>query len=426
MTATLEARRRLFTGVLPEEACRVLEPGDKAWPQHLRPTLVLAPRSVEELQEVVAAAFREGVGLVPLGGDLEPRLPREEPVPAVLLSLSGLQRLIAHEAGDLTCTVQAGMTLKQAQLLVRPAGQEVPLSAPWPERATLGGIVARAEEGPTLAPWGPVRDQVLGIEVVHGDGRLARAGGRVVKNVTGYDLMRLYTGSRGVLGVICSMTLRLRPAPETARFVLQPHSNPGDALQQALHLRRTHTALFGVHLLHGACLQAWDTDPETWAVLATACGSSALVERLCRDCAAEGPGGTARELEAGRWKALQTPFPQGGFRFRAAVLPERLPDLLEACAPLLVPSGGLVVDVLAGRLEHSGEEGWQEEREAELGARLEPLGAWVDLPSDPRFHLRRFQRFPSTRPGGLALMHRVVRALDPGGILNPGRTELTS
>lgn len=132
------------------------------------------------------------------------------------LSTSHLKQIIDHAVGDLTVTVQAGITLASLQEKLRQGNQFLPLDSAYPDSATLGGIVATADTGSWRERYGGVRDLLIGISFVRADGEIAKAGGRVVKNVAGYDLMKLLTGSYGTLGIITQLTFRTYPLPPTA------------------------------------------------------------------------------------------------------------------------------------------------------------------------------------------------------------------
>ena len=129
----------------------------------------------------------------------------------LVISTQRLNRIIDHAIGDLTVTVEAGMTISQLQQALSPSNQFLPLNPCYPQSATIGGIVATADTGSWRQGYGGVRDLLLGLSFVRADGVIAKAGGRVVKNVAGYDLMKLFCGSFGTLGIISQVTMRLYP-----------------------------------------------------------------------------------------------------------------------------------------------------------------------------------------------------------------------
>jgi glycolate oxidase FAD binding subunit len=138
----------------------------------------------------------------------------------VVVSIERLNQVIEHAVGDLTVTVEAGTKLADLQAILAKSGQFLPLDPASPESATIGGIIATADAGSLRQRYGGVRDLLLGITFVRADGQIAIAGGRVVKNVAGYDLMKLFTGSYGTLGAICQATLRVYPLPEASITVV--------------------------------------------------------------------------------------------------------------------------------------------------------------------------------------------------------------
>jgi glycolate oxidase FAD binding subunit len=138
----------------------------------------------------------------------------------IIVSTEHINKLIEHAVGDLTITVEAGIKFREIQEILGKRGQTLGLDPAFPEHATIGGIVATGDTGSLRQRYGGVRDQLLGITFVRADGKIAKAGGRVVKNVAGYDLMKLFTGAYGTLGVISQVTLRVYPLPETSGTVI--------------------------------------------------------------------------------------------------------------------------------------------------------------------------------------------------------------
>jgi glycolate oxidase FAD binding subunit len=138
----------------------------------------------------------------------------------VVISIERLNQVIEHAVGDLTVTVEAGTKFTDLQAVLAKSGQFIPLDPTSPNSATIGGIIATADAGSLRQRYGGVRDLLLGITFVRADGQIALAGGRVVKNVAGYDLMKLFTGSYGTLGALCQATLRVYPLPEASATVV--------------------------------------------------------------------------------------------------------------------------------------------------------------------------------------------------------------
>ncbi len=182
------------------------------------PSIVVGPTSFAEVSEVLAWATRDGLKVVPCGS--RTKLDRGATPAAcdVLLDLSKLDQVVEHAAGDLTVTVQAGVRLPDLQQQLAGAGQFLALDPPVP--GTIGGLIATADTGPRRLHYGGVRDLILGVTFVRADGVIAKAGGKVVKNVAGYDLPKLLTGSLGTLGVVVEATFRLYPLPAASATVV--------------------------------------------------------------------------------------------------------------------------------------------------------------------------------------------------------------
>jgi len=177
---------------------------------------IIYPNRPEELAAVIELANQEQWPVLISGGGSKLSWGGLVEGARVAVSCDRLNRLIEHAVGDLTVTVEAGMKFAELQQILAKEGQFVPLDPAYPEMATIGGIVATADTGSLRQRYRGVRDLLLGIKFVRADGKIAKGGGRVVKNVAGYDLMKLLTGSYGTLGVITEVTLRTYPLPEAS------------------------------------------------------------------------------------------------------------------------------------------------------------------------------------------------------------------
>ena len=182
--------------------------------------LEVAPLTSEQAVETVKILAREGLTVLPAGtgGWLEAGNPIDNP--DLILSTRRMKRLISYEPADLVASAEAGLSLTEFQKHLAEAGQWLPIDSPDDGRATLGGIVATGLAGAHSFGFGTPRSFVIGMRVVLADGRLIKAGGNVVKNVAGYDLCKLFTGSYGTLGLITEITFKLRPLPAEARTVV--------------------------------------------------------------------------------------------------------------------------------------------------------------------------------------------------------------
>jgi glycolate oxidase FAD binding subunit len=196
----------------------------------------------------------------------------------VALDLAGLRGVTAHEPADLTVTVLAGTTMSDLAAALAPHGQRWPVEVADPHRATVGGTIAAAASGPSRFRYFHPRDRTIGCSAVLGDGTLTRAGGRVVKNVTGYDLTRLYSGSHGTLVALVELTLKLDPIPERTLTLRADLPDPAMGYRAARELTNSKLPLDAMAVLMG------DVDEElcpSWTALyVRLAGVDAAVERL--------------------------------------------------------------------------------------------------------------------------------------------------
>ncbi len=181
---------------------------------------VIYPQTQAELSEVMASACRNQWRVLPCGNGTKLSWGGVVQNVDLIVSTQRLNRLIEHAAGDLTVTVEAGMKFSDLQTTLARAGQFLALDPAHTTLATLGGIVATRDAGSLRQRYGGVRDMVLGISLIRADGQRVKAGGRVVKNVAGYDLTKLFCGSFGTLGMLSEITFRLYPLPEASQTTL--------------------------------------------------------------------------------------------------------------------------------------------------------------------------------------------------------------
>jgi glycolate oxidase FAD binding subunit len=180
------------------------------------------PETVDALRQVVVERVAQGHALYPQGGGTALDYGNPPRDPGVVIDTRAISRVIDYPASDMTITVEAGLTLSALRAVLAVGGQRPLIDAPHPDRATLGGIFATNTNGPRRFGAGRPRDQILGVSFVTSDGALVKGGGRVVKNVAGYDFPKLLTGSLGTLGIIVQMTLKVRPLPEVSALAWVP------------------------------------------------------------------------------------------------------------------------------------------------------------------------------------------------------------
>ena len=179
----------------------------------LVPTLTALPTTVDEVSHVLRVANAAGAAVTPWGGGTLQAVGQSPDRLDIVLSLERMNRVLIYEPDDLTCSVEVGMTLGQLARLLGEHNQMLPLDPPLPDRATIGGLIATNSSGARRHGYGTLRDLLIGIRVVHADGMVSKAGGMVVKNVSGYDMMKLYLGSLGTVAVVVSANFKLLPRP---------------------------------------------------------------------------------------------------------------------------------------------------------------------------------------------------------------------
>ena len=276
----------------------------------LRPAEVVRAETEAHVVDAIRAANERGEAVLVASG--RTRLDVGDPLERcdTVLELSSLRGLIEHEAGDLVATVRAGTTLTDLADALAQTKQRWPVEAGAPDRATVGGTIASAAFGPSRLRYFHPRDWILGAKVVLGDATRVRSGGKVVKNVTGYDLTRLWSGTFGTLAAICEVTLKLTAIPERTT-TLQADLSAPEALRIAADLHTTGLPLDALAIASGAPAQAIGSRDGA-ALLIRLAGPAAAVRRLgrsvrervrCRDVANEAWDGIASAPVSATWAA---------------------------------------------------------------------------------------------------------------------------
>src|SRR5436309_4727101 len=176
-------------------------------------------------------AFEAGAAMIPVGGATKLHLGNPPRAAHIALHTSGLRGVVEYEPDNMTVSVLSGTPLAELQSVLRGSQQFLPLDPPHPERATLGGIVSCNSSGPIRFRYGTVRDMLIGVKIAHPDGTRTKAGGKLVKNVTGYDMCKLYTGSLGTLGVLTELTFKVQPHCDSLATVALGYSDLARALE---------------------------------------------------------------------------------------------------------------------------------------------------------------------------------------------------
>jgi len=213
------------------------------------PRLLVRPKSVEAVSQVVAFANQHALTILARGGGSRMNLGNLAGQIDIVVETEQLNHLLEHEGPDLTCHVEAGMTLAALQKELARQGQQLSIDAPAAERSTIGGILATNASGPKRLRYGTARDLLIGLRVVQANGDISRSGGRVVKNVAGYDLNKLYIGSLGTLGIIVEANFKLHPLPVGERTLLLTYSNVEDAMHTVMAIISSQLTPSAVELI---------------------------------------------------------------------------------------------------------------------------------------------------------------------------------
>jgi glycolate dehydrogenase FAD-binding subunit len=403
---------------------------------------IIQPTTAGDVAAALQRASDARQSIVIRGADTKREWGRPAARIDAVLDMRLMNRLLAHEHGDMTATIEAGATLREVNQALAVHGQTLPLDPPFADRATIGGILATNDSGPLRHRYGTPRDLVIGIQLATTDGVLSKAGGQVVKNVAGYDLSKLMTGSFGSLAAIVSATFKLAPLPaasKTMKLAVRDVAALGDIIRTVMasqlepvafevHVRSTqspHSSPTFAVLLRFASLPAVvDGQVAQAAALLTACTTS--IEVL---------GGDAERV---LWHAHATDiWDQPGAIVRASWLPaniasglaelERIAESAMATAMEREPGASLSIEVIgraaigAGLIRIQGDTAAQARGIEQLRASpvfgnivivrgSAALKALVDVWGSPG------DRQP--------LFDSLKRAFDPNNVLNAGRGPL--
>jgi glycolate oxidase FAD binding subunit len=392
------------------------------------------PSSVEELGEAVRRADAKGQALYPVGGGTRLDLGLPPARPGVAIDLTALDRVIDYPARDMTITVQAGITLDRLQTALAAEGQRLPIDVPSPDRATLGGAMATNASGPRRLGAGTLRDYVIGITTINDAGHETKAGGRVVKNVAGYDLCKLHVGALGTLGIISQVTLKVRPLPQATALVTAGCEGPALAgLLDQLHASRARPmcldllnarAAARVQRRAGARLPA-----RPWLLVVGFEDSEEAVNwqlgQAIKELTAAGAPGVealAGASAAPLWQALTelTAPAEARLTLQAGVLPSALAAW---CLAADDAPGELLVTARAGsgiaRAHLTADASLEEARALVRRLAAESPGH-VTLPRCPAAWKRELPVWGRPRDDAW-LMRQVKDQLDPRRLFNPGR-----
>jgi len=234
------ALRYKFIAIVGNENVRAATAADAVAGVH--PKLVIEPETESEISEILRLSNAAGLAVIPRGGGTKFGWGNPPARADLVLSTARLNEIIEHAWADLTVTVEAGCTIQRLQETLAEHGQRLALDPLWPEKATIGGVLSANDSGALRLRFGALRDLIIGATIALPDGTLASSGGKVVKNVAGYDLPKLVTGALGTLGIITRAVFRLHPLPRNTRSFSVATANAEEAQRFALAVQDSKLA----------------------------------------------------------------------------------------------------------------------------------------------------------------------------------------
>jgi len=387
------------------------------------PRRVYAPASVAEAAEVLREAAREQLALAPVGGGTALGLGAPPRALDAVVRTSALGRILEYAPADMVMVCEAGVTLAAVQAAAGAHRQRLALDAPHPARATVGGLVATGACGPLRARAGGVRDLIIGVTLVRADGTLARSGGKVVKNVAGFDLPKLACGSLGTLGLVATANFRLHPLPEASATLCLPGLSGAQVVALLSLVREAQlepAAAFTLHAGQGKSELALVFEGFATGVRQQQERLEGLARKLRLEC--QRLSAEQAATQRARHDALRE---ADDLRVRVSSLPSRLEAVESLLAPVLraLPGGGFTWYPTLGL-------GWLAGRPADVAALATALaparaalvaaGGALVLEAAPAA-LRATVDAWGPPPASFHLMQRLKHNFDPQGRLNPGR-----
>jgi len=395
----------------------------------LKPLKQVRPSSIGELGQIIRHVQAENLGIYPFGGGTMLHLGLPPQKPGFAVDMTAMGAVIDYPARDMTITVQAGIRIADLQNTLAAENQWLPIDVPQASQATLGGAIAANVSGPRRLGFGTLRDYVIGVSFMTDEGTEAKAGGRVVKNVAGYDLMKLHTGAFGTLGVLTQVTLKVRPRPEASALLRLSFGSPaplpseerGDKLRTALDsIHASATRPVAVDVVHAGgdwnIFVAFEENQEAVRWQQEQLGRELTV--VSKMEVLDGESANAA------WKHLteSSLFDHPGVSFKASLLPSAVAEFLIFASSLGATrlhshagsgivhghiEGGLTLDAAASMLK-------------ELRSRAVAAQGNLIVARCPIAWKRELPIWGEPR-GDWALMKAVKKRLDAQDIFNPGR-----
>jgi len=379
------------------------------------------PRAVAEASEALRETHLEQMRVAFVGGGTQISLGAPPQALDAVIHTDGLSRLVEYAPSDLVITVEAGMTLSQLQTAAAQHHQRLALDPPRPELATLGGIIATNAFGPRRTQFGSVRDLLIGITLILADGTVARGGGKVVKNVAGFDLPKVLCGSLGTLAMIATATFRLHPLPEASAtsIIAAGTGSQSWSIVQAIKAAQLEPSSIAAVWTRGL----WNVGVRFEGFRAGVAQQTARLREIAAKIGFSTE--TLQDTQAdGFWAQQEGAWINGRLRLKIASLPSEIqrPDLLDPVLALLhgatstwYPTLGIaIVSGVPAEAESLSR------AVLDLRSKLVAEGGSLVLIDAP-VEVRREIDVWGPKPPSFALMERLKARFDPGRRLNPGR-----
>jgi glycolate oxidase FAD binding subunit len=378
-------------------------------PEHVRVgdnTSHIAPANTEEVAAVLSYANRNSITVAPYGGGTKQSWGR--PIhPSLILHTHRLDTVREHTWQDMTCIVQAGCVWSSMQSSLAKHGQFVALDPLWPDRATIGGIAATNDSGSLRYRYGSLRDLIIGMTIVLADGTIARSGGKVVKNVAGYDLHKLMTGAFGTLGVITEINFRLHSIPRHVRSFTILSRDVEPLGQLLMNILDSHLSTQSLQLRSSS--SGFHLDVRVATLPEVIHDQASSLSKLAQSVQLE-----ASDAESDVWNARQECFDQTEhFVVKATMLPSDISTIAAAIHSL----GGTSVTQATGIMTASIPAAASGQLEP-LREKLEAIGGSLTVLHHPVHGIPVASTVPADT---LPLMRELKQRFDPNRILNPGR-----
>ena len=417
------------------------------------PAVIVRPADAAQIAEILRFAAAEKLAVIPTGGGTKLGIGSRPARYDIALDLSRMNRVLAYDPQDLTLGVEPGVRIEDLLRTLAEKKQFLPLAVPFSDRATIGGIVAANSSSPLRHAYGAVRDFCLGMEFVTGEGAQAKSGGRVVKNVTGYDLHKLLIGSLGTLAVITRVNFRTFPMPPAQGMFIASFSSAEAAFDfcraishSALTPQMAEVADPGAGHLIFSAETATRIMPMQWSVVISAAGQPAVVERYARDLGHMAGAANATEfLPIGEteqssvfarireFQRLVLEAAPDAAIFRIGALPTAMPSLLDDLSEMAKHYGAILATltrasgiVYAALFAQPG----NESSSAATNNAVKEVFHICSLPENGaramlEWYPSELKRMSADLWGPwrdeFALMRRVKHAFDPLNVLAPGR-----